>query len=717
MFKISLFPLLFVTIFILLIPGITKGDIDISSIDLSENIIELSGTWKWYPHQLIDPLNHKESNSRDVVIPQQWNSYKVNNKDFGPHGYSSYKTTIFLNRKYDKLNLIFPDIGTAYRVYIDSKEVLTHGKVGKSVEDSQSATNKRIVKFSPGHRKFTLIIHVSNFTYRLGGIYLSPLLSTSLKMKKLERYYNFLYAFLLGAFVIIAIVYIIIFFFQRNEYSYITFSIAVLVIGSRMLIMGDKLLIFLFPDIGYRGIIIFTYLTFYIGSFAFILYIFKLFEDSFSKVVFRFIGILTIIISLLTVLTPVSFFTSTPILVTFELFIMLTALYILYIVLKKAIEGDVEGKILLGGIVVLVITAILSILRDMKIIYIESSIHWGIFIFIISQSMLLSKRFVGVLKKSKVLNENLMLKTDELKDLNETLEDRVIRRTSDLEVAREEIESAMEEVEAMNISLRGSNMELEFAKSEMQKDLDMAEVVQQRFLFPSIPEIRGWDVATYYKPLFGVSGDFYDFYISDVIMSDLQGIGLFDVSGHGTASGLITMTARSIIYRNFSEYIDNSLSEIMEAVNEELNNELISVSNYLTGMILRFKDDIVEYVNCAHTDLIIKSSSETKSIGNDDEDFKGSLMGAGLNYEVYEKSFNIKENEYLIMYSDGFIESKNKEGEFYDLKCLIASIDNAPLDSSETLLDHIIKDYEDFIGEIKAKDDLSLVILKKISSA
>jgi sigma-B regulation protein RsbU (phosphoserine phosphatase) len=53
----------------------------------------------------------------------------------------------------------------------------------------------------------------------------------------------------------------------------------------------------------------------------------------------------------------------------------------------------------------------------------------------------------------------------------------------------------------------------------------------------------------------GISGDLYDFYLDD---DTLSGISLFDVSGHGIASGLITMLAKSILFRTYNSNMDQT---------------------------------------------------------------------------------------------------------------------------------------------------------------
>jgi serine phosphatase RsbU (regulator of sigma subunit) len=55
------------------------------------------------------------------------------------------------------------------------------------------------------------------------------------------------------------------------------------------------------------------------------------------------------------------------------------------------------------------------------------------------------------------------------------------------------------------------------------------------------PVVSGWDIAFTSRPKSGVSGDFYDFYTNG---DKLEGLSLFDVSGHGVAPALITILSK-----------------------------------------------------------------------------------------------------------------------------------------------------------------------------
>lgn len=98
------------------------------------------------------------------------------------------------------------------------------------------------------------------------------------------------------------------------------------------------------------------------------------------------------------------------------------------------------------------------------------------------------------------------------------------------------------QLELANEELSTINRELIDARDISRRDLAMAINVQRNFLPAMAPRDAAWDLAFHFHPMAGVSGDFYDFYCT---AGALRGVGIFDVSGHGISSALVTMIARS----------------------------------------------------------------------------------------------------------------------------------------------------------------------------
>ncbi|MCP4130469.1 MAG: SpoIIE family protein phosphatase [bacterium] len=318
-----------------------------------------------------------------------------------------------------------------------------------------------------------------------------------------------------------------------------------------------------------------------------------------------------------------------------------------------------------------------------------------------------------------ILVNRFITMTDEIDDLNINLENKVIKRTEEVLHAKEEIETAMVELETINERLAITNCELE--KSEKRHELDMRIAANvQSSLFPkSAPASNMYDIALMFKPMACVSGDFYDFYTrGEKDDKKLEGIGLFDVSGHGISSGLITLMAKSIIFRDFTNYPDKTLNAIIDQINTELIQEIGEADSYITGLLLRFKDDAVEYVNSGHPDILYRPAKGGTIQAITDEDgqsIAGPFLGVDLMNKPFQStSFRFNKGDYLLLYSDCLIEAKNSAGEYFEEDRLRELFRDAPGETAREILDHIMKKFYEFI-DIKKQidDDLTVILVKK----
>lgn len=276
-----------------------------------------------------------------------------------------------------------------------------------------------------------------------------------------------------------------------------------------------------------------------------------------------------------------------------------------------------------------------------------------------------------------------------------------------------ELNAALEELEAINSNLVRVNTELEEAQRTADLDMTIAMNLQTSLLPGDIPADSAWDIALEYRPLSGVSGDFYDFYHDG---DSLTGVSLFDVSGHGIASGLIAMISRSIIRKIIERNWDTRLTDIISEINTELSVEISHADFYLSGVMLRINGSTIEYINAAHPDIIARRGGTAKVVnpGKSRAGFKGELLGfrhMGRPGSVIK--FQVEKGDMLVAYSDCLSESKDSLGEEYGEERIRAAVERSPGDGARAVLDHIMDDFQSFIGTARPRDDLTVIVIKK----
>ena len=302
----------------------------------------------------------------------------------------------------------------------------------------------------------------------------------------------------------------------------------------------------------------------------------------------------------------------------------------------------------------------------------------------------------------------------DLDGLRVSLERKVLERNAQLE-------DAVGRQKRIGAEIEHQSRRLADAKEMAERDYAIAERVQ-RGIFPAEPPlVPGWDLALAYRPAAKVSGDFFDFYLSDGMLS---GLAIGDVSGHGMGAGLIAVLARSLFARRWAELGKLPLGEALARLHAEFLEELGGVEAYLTCIFLRLDEGRIEYANAAHPDLLLRRAGAESALAllpREGDDFRGPPLGAGA--AAMEAGgahagwaalrFSPAAGDVLLLYTDCLIEAKNEAGERYGSERLTESLTRAPASSAKAILEAVQADLEAFTGAGKLDDDLTILVLVK----
>lgn len=287
--------------------------------------------------------------------------------------------------------------------------------------------------------------------------------------------------------------------------------------------------------------------------------------------------------------------------------------------------------------------------------------------------------------------------TDQLADFNSHLENQVAERTK--------------EISEKNLILT--------------EGLHAVSNVQKNFLPPKKRTFRGWELAISYKPLVNeVSGDLYDYYYTG---ENLDGIGIFDVSGHGIPSGLMTILAKGIISQHFLSGITQSepISQVLEKINKTYIKEKVNVENYITGLLFRFssfnkKDTCsVEVANAGHPHpyLYKADTGEIEEIQYEDPRMQYGMIGlSDLPVSFPPVSFRMKPNDIIVCFTDGLTDSSNLQNEDFGKERLKEIIRQNAKESALTIRNKINEALSDFTQDKAPNDDITFIILKRNNS-
>ena len=248
-------------------------------------------------------------------------------------------------------------------------------------------------------------------------------------------------------------------------------------------------------------------------------------------------------------------------------------------------------------------------------------------------------------------------------------------------------------------------------KENIENELRLAQVVQQSFFKHNETIYEDWAISYYNKPMAGVSGDFLDIYSTD---NELNGIGIFDVSGHGIASGLVTMLVKNIIFQEFYNGRNDKLKSIIDRINIRYIKEKGNIENYLTGILSRMNGNKIEFINAGHSMPIFYSAQEDSAhYVEDDNTAFGAIGLPDIPTNFVSHIVEMNRGDELIFFTDGATEATNADGEDFGKDRLLKSIFRNADRPLTTQVNCIVSDILTFIGSEPQKDDITIIILKK----
>lgn len=240
----------------------------------------------------------------------------------------------------------------------------------------------------------------------------------------------------------------------------------------------------------------------------------------------------------------------------------------------------------------------------------------------------------------------------------------------------------------------------------LKREIEIAKQIQENLLPKEIPKWDGLDIYAFIKPSSSVGGDYYDFLSSNGKYTFL----IADVSGHGIGSALLLSSLRSVIRLTYE--FTQDIRKLLNSINKIIYNDTSEIGMYSTIFIGEYyPDGIFVYSNAGHIPPILFKRSD----GSITElEVHGSPIGLfdGETYEASEvKLFN---GDMLVVFTDGVIEAKNEKNDFFGLerlkRVILKNCDKSAFEICTAIVDEVMK----FKGDVEQKDDITLLVVKKI---
>ncbi len=249
-------------------------------------------------------------------------------------------------------------------------------------------------------------------------------------------------------------------------------------------------------------------------------------------------------------------------------------------------------------------------------------------------------------------------------------------------------------------------------QQKLQKELQVAQEIQQMLLPNDFPNVEGYEIASFYEAAKEVGGDLFDFVEID---DDTIGICVADVAGKGVPGSMIMTMIRTAL--RLESRSNKNPADVLAKVNRFVANDMKS-GMFVTMfyIVLDSRNRIIHYASAGHNPMILYRGSTKQTYYLNPSGFPVGIQLPDLNLfdrKIETDSIRLREDDILVLYTDGITEAMNSKRELYrEERFLNAVRNNAHLDVTG-FIKSINKDLKNFTGGASQNDDITYVAIKE----
>ncbi len=243
--------------------------------------------------------------------------------------------------------------------------------------------------------------------------------------------------------------------------------------------------------------------------------------------------------------------------------------------------------------------------------------------------------------------------------------------------------------------------------SSLTKEWEQLADTQVSFLPHNIPDIPKLKIATYYRPLVNVSGDYYSILPIDSTKTLLM---LGDVSGKGLPAALIMG-----LVMNTVKIIENKedLVTVIQSVDRAIKN--MHLQDKYTVLFLGIVDTVemkITYINASMSDPIILSRApdgyRIKELTSN-----ASLVGIIDMDDVTVKEQRLFRGDTILLATDGVSEVMDDNGvELGDTEEYIQTLKSCASKQPQQFVEDIVDLIMRYNGDKRLHDDITMMVAK-----
>lgn len=400
-----------------------NGVLDLRGHDMTgERPFALDGEWEFYWDRLLTPDAFRDAGSLPEVsgyfpLPGSWRGFELGGVRLGSTGKATYRLRLLTDQTSGRLTLRLFDIHEAYKLWADGRLIAQSGVPGYSAETERPARTIKLAEVPLRGQPIELVLQVSNFHFRRGGVTESILAASPGVLEAAQTRSWGISLFFAGCILIVGVYHLWIYWWRKRDVAPLYFGLyCLLVVGYSVTSNSSGWAVsLLFPGWNSVSMEVFSLSCFVCWASLLYRFLKTIYPDEFHTFPVYLLDGRILIFSLLLIFAP-----GLPLYWFIAMCLLQTFLYAGYYLHRLSLcvrRRRTGAGILLAGLLVQFIAGVNDPLAHMGIIKSIYLVEPAVCLFILSQALVLSKRFSKAFESVEQLsveleNKNLSLQTE-----------------------------------------------------------------------------------------------------------------------------------------------------------------------------------------------------------------------------------------------------------------------------------------------------------------
>jgi two-component system sensor histidine kinase ChiS len=384
---------------------------EILQTDIEPILFPVPGVWSDQPNKKNRYTTYQFLPS-DTALPTD---IGIQNKVLPALGFMTYHSKVLLPEDLGSVFLYIPDMPSAYKLYVNGELVSSNGEIGFFQNTEIPSFLPKVVELI--HQgELSIVIQLSNFHYREGGIWFSLRLTDESGFFNMSQRPIISAVFFAGILIAIGLYNFSFFAFRSRELASLNFGLLCIIVGVRRLLIDERV-VYLFDWFSWATLQRIEHICFYLTLPLFIGYFTALYRKHIPNNTPKIMWILISPFVLICLLFTNRIYTELN--VAFQVLVLISISFALVMYIKVIRENGANVKVFGISLCVLMLTLIHDVMKANGLIGTNVNIaHFGVLAFVIAQSISLQRTYLKTLDLVEAMSRQLKARNKELIEMD-----------------------------------------------------------------------------------------------------------------------------------------------------------------------------------------------------------------------------------------------------------------------------------------------------------